>query len=193
MREFAHGPRRRLNLSSDCASNHSVYQTPGSVRRRRSRAARRRADLPSRDASKIGPTRSPPAAGGGRLRQPGRRDAAAVRAIGRPAELARRDPVLEVRRDTGASSARRCSRRATWAGSRTPLIRPRGICSFWYAGRSAIRSVTTRSRSRAELLVGRFADLRRIQTEPDLLDVVARGPEADELLEIAVAAAPAAV
>ena len=63
-------------------------------------------------------------------RESGRRHAAAIRAVGRAAELARRDRASSGPPTRTPSSARRCSRLAMPADRGTRRATGRGICSF---------------------------------------------------------------
>ena len=95
----------------------------------------------------------------GDRRQAGRRHAAAVAAVGRAAELARRDLRRQIGRD-----GRRRPREDAFVGrlrrlAYTARSAPSGSLSFGYRSRSASRSLTTRSRSAGREALGR--DSRR--------------------------------
>ena len=95
--------------------------------------------------------------------------------------------VVEVGRDASSSSARRRNRRARRAARRRPRSAPSAApasdsCSrsAMQIGDDALRDPPARRRSSDDL-----ADLRRVEAEPDLLDLGSRRPELQELLEVA--------
>src|SRR5581483_6612951 len=120
-------------------------------------------------------------------RQARRRDAAALRAIGRAAILARRD----LRRQVGREGHGRLREDAVVGrGWRLRIhleqtLRQRELRELQperhQVGDDALAVGGTKP------LLRHFADLRRVEAVPDLFDFRPRGPELQELLEVAVA------
>src|ERR1041385_3787895 len=121
-------------------------------------------------------------------REARRRDAAALRAVGRAAELARRDARGEVggdrlgrlREDAVVRRLRRLRVDFDEPLRQRELRVPHPQRQQILDDRDAI--------GRTEPLRGHLADLRRVEADPDFLDLGPRRPELEELLDVSLPA-----
>ena len=151
----------RLGDENICASVQAALDRAAAiVRPMRERSAQNSASIGTNAAEPVTADR----------RQPRRRHAAAVRAVGRAAELARRDARLQIRRHAvGGLREDAIARARPAAPDRHRAAAPASAASGTRS-RSRRSVSTTRARSCGrQLLVGLFADLRRIQAQPDRL------------------------